>query len=100
MGKKQQKPPEKPALNPAALTLAQAAKILTKAGGKAVSEKMLAQTLRTLETDGLVARDAKPVVPPYVEYSLTPLGTELAQRLLPLMDWIVDHAPAIVDQAG
>jgi DNA-binding HxlR family transcriptional regulator len=65
-----------------------------------VSEKMLAQTLRTLETDGLVARDAKPVVPPYVEYSLTPLGTELAQRLLPLMDWIVDHAPAIVDQAG
>ena len=45
MGKKQQKPPEKPALNPAALTLAQAAKILTKAGGKAVSEKMLAEDL-------------------------------------------------------
>src|SRR5688572_32937285 len=37
-----------------------------------VSEKMLAQTLRTLVADGLVLRDARPVVPPHVEYSLTP----------------------------
>ena len=36
-----------------------------------VSEKMLAQTLRTLDADGLVERDAQPVVPPHVEYSLT-----------------------------
>src|SRR5690242_11075247 len=39
-----------------------------------VSEKMLAQTLQTLERDGFVHREARPVIPPHVEYSLTPLG--------------------------
>lgn len=62
-----------------------------------VSEKMLAQTLRTLHSDGLVDRDARPVVPPHVEYSLTPLGHELAARLVPLMDWIAVNATQIVD---
>lgn len=61
-----------------------------------VSEKMLAQTLRTLEADGLVHRDARPVVPPHVEYSLTPLGTDLAERLVPLMLWVVANAGTIV----
>ncbi|GHC82235.1 DUF24 family HxlR-type transcriptional regulator [Nocardiopsis terrae] len=56
-----------------------------------ISEKMLAQTLRTLETDGLVARDAKPVVPPYVEYSLTGDGAEVTALLLPLLDWVQAH---------
>jgi DNA-binding HxlR family transcriptional regulator len=65
-----------------------------------VSEKMLAQTLRTLEADGLVHRDARPIVPPHVEYSLTARGRELADRLVPLMDWIADHAPAIVADAA
>ena len=46
--------------------------------GQGVSEKMLAQTLRTLAEDGLVHREARPVVPPYVEYSLTARGHELA----------------------
>ncbi len=64
-----------------------------------VSEKMLAQTLRTLEADGLVHREARPVVPPHVEYSLTPRGQELADRLVPLMDWIAEHAPTILDEA-
>ena len=64
-----------------------------------VSEKMLAQTLRMLEADGLVHRDARPVVPPHVEYSLTARGSELAERMVPLMDWIADHAPAIVGDA-
>src|SRR6478609_470834 len=45
-----------------------------------VSEKMLAQTLRQLEADGLVHRDARPVVPPHVEYSLTDRGAGLAER--------------------
>lgn len=63
-----------------------------------VSEKMLAQTLRTLEADGLVHRDAKPVVPPHVEYSLTPLGRGLANHLVPLMAWVAEHATAIVDR--
>jgi DNA-binding HxlR family transcriptional regulator len=62
-----------------------------------VSEKMLAQTLQTLERDKLVHRDARPVIPPHVEYSLTPLGRELSARLLPLMEWIVENAPAIVE---
>jgi DNA-binding HxlR family transcriptional regulator len=61
-----------------------------------ISEKMLAQTLRQLEADGLVRRDAKPVVPPHVEYSLTPLGRELAGHLLPLMAWINANADAIL----
>lgn len=61
-----------------------------------VSEKMLAQTLRTLEQDGLVLRVAHPVIPPHVEYSLTPLGRELSDRLTPLMDWIAGNADAIL----
>lgn len=60
-----------------------------------VSEKMLAQTLRTLEQDGFVHRDAQPVIPPRVDYSLTPLGRELAEHLLPLLGWIVAHAESI-----
>lgn len=64
-----------------------------------VSEKMLAQTLRTLAADGLVHRDARPVVPPHVEYSLTAPGEELAAHLVPLMEWIGRHAgdPSIGD---
>ena len=61
-----------------------------------VSEKMLAQTLRTLEADGFVHREAHPVIPPHVEYSLTPLGQELVALLMPLFTWIVEKSPAIV----
>ncbi|MFJ9173688.1 winged helix-turn-helix transcriptional regulator [Streptomyces sp. NPDC102360] len=51
-----------------------------------VSEKMLAQTLRSLERDGLVRRRLSDGVPPQVEYALTPLGTAFAQRLRALAD--------------
>ncbi|VTR76987.1 winged helix-turn-helix transcriptional regulator [Cellulomonas hominis] len=61
-----------------------------------ISEKMLASTLRTLEADGLVLREATPSIPPRVDYSLTPLGRELAEHLLPLMAWIGAHAEGIV----
>ena len=61
-----------------------------------VSEKMLAQTLQTLERDGLVIRDARPVIPPHVDYRLSPLGAELVDRLLPLMEWILANAETIV----
>ncbi len=61
-----------------------------------VSEKMLAQTLRTLEGDGFVRRDAQPTIPPRVEYSLTTRGVELADRLRPLMQWIADNASDIL----
>ena len=52
-----------------------------------LSQKMLAQTLRSLERDGLVTRTAFPTVPVTVEYALTPLGRTLATALRPLMDW-------------
>jgi DNA-binding HxlR family transcriptional regulator len=61
-----------------------------------VSEKMLAQTLRTLEADGFVHRDAQPTIPPRVDYSLTDRGRALAERLLPLMDWIAENAEDIL----
>lgn len=61
-----------------------------------VSEKMLAQTLRTLESDGFVLREAQPSIPPRVDYSLTPRGVELADRLRPLMQWIADNADDIL----
>jgi DNA-binding HxlR family transcriptional regulator len=50
-----------------------------------VSEKMLSQTLHALERDGLVHREAQPTNPPRVDYQLTPLGREVAERLLSLI---------------
>ena len=72
-----------------------------KIGG--VSERMLAQTLQVLEADGFVRRRAYPVVPPHVEYSLTPLGEEVAERVRLLADWIevnVHRIPRSADDAG
>jgi len=60
-----------------------------------VSERMLAQTLHWLEGDGLVARKAYDVVPPHVEYSLTPLGREAAEKVRGLADWIETSMPRI-----
>ncbi|MFJ2708222.1 winged helix-turn-helix transcriptional regulator [Streptomyces sp. NPDC087428] len=52
-----------------------------------VSEKMLSQTLRTLERDGFVDRDAKPVIPPRVDYTLTAMGREAAEQVWGLARW-------------
>ncbi|MFC9908142.1 winged helix-turn-helix transcriptional regulator [Streptomyces sp. NPDC059862] len=52
-----------------------------------VSEKMLTQTLQTLERDGMVHRDAKPVIPPRVDYSLTEIGREAAEQVQGLALW-------------
>ncbi|MGI0704611.1 winged helix-turn-helix transcriptional regulator [Pseudomonas aeruginosa] len=60
-----------------------------KIGG--VSERMLAQTLQLLESDGMVERHAYEVVPPHVEYALTPLGKEAAARVRELADWVEAH---------
>ncbi len=65
-----------------------------------VSEKMLAQTLRTLEADGFVHREAFPVIPPKVEYSLTPMGSELAGHLVPLLGWVAERADEIVNRSS
>jgi DNA-binding HxlR family transcriptional regulator len=61
-----------------------------------ISEKMLAQTLRVLEADGFVHRDAQPTIPPRVDYSLTDRGHEIAARILPLMAWIDVNAADIL----
>ncbi|MET8977589.1 helix-turn-helix domain-containing protein [Streptomyces sp. NPDC004539] len=62
-----------------------------------VSEKMLAQTLQTLERDGFVHRAAQPVIPPRVDYSLTPLGHEAAERVRSLAAWTQTRLPEIFE---
>lgn len=62
-----------------------------------VSERMLAQTLQWLEADGLVNRKVFDVVPPHVEYSLTPLGLEAAEKVRGLADWVVSSLPRILE---
>jgi DNA-binding HxlR family transcriptional regulator len=56
-----------------------------------ISQRMLTRTLRDLERNGLVDRKVYPVVPPMVEYSLTPLGLTLNQVLKSLCDWSTDN---------
>ena len=65
-----------------------------KVGG--VSEKMLAQTLQQLERDGFIRRVSYPVVPPHVEYSLTPLGDGIGRQVEALTDWIEINLPSII----
>lgn len=65
-------------------------------GIEGISEKMLAQTLRTLESDGFVLREVQAVVPPRVDYSLTERGRELSRLFLPLMEWIDANAVDIL----
>jgi len=64
---------------------------------RGINERMLALTLRRLEGDGLVARRSLPVVPPHVEYSLTPMGREAAERVEGLFDWIETNLPSILE---
>jgi DNA-binding HxlR family transcriptional regulator len=61
-----------------------------------VSEKMLAQTLHALERDGLVRRAARATNPPYVEYSLTPLGQEATERLRALIELVEGRMPEVL----
>ncbi|MBX8497838.1 helix-turn-helix domain-containing protein [Pseudomonas cichorii] len=68
--------------------------IRRKIGG--VSEKMLAQTLQNLEYDGFVNRKSLPVVPPHVEYRLTPMGEEIALQVETMARWIEGNMPRIM----
>ncbi|MEM7736432.1 MAG: helix-turn-helix domain-containing protein [Deinococcota bacterium] len=61
-----------------------------------ISQKMLTQTLRKLERNGLVVRTVYPVVPPKVEYVLTDLGSSLHEVLRPLCKWSQTHMPDIL----
>ena len=62
-----------------------------------VSERMLAQTLRVLEDDGFILRRAYPVVPPHVEYELTPLGCVVAEKVHALAACIESNLDAILE---
>jgi DNA-binding HxlR family transcriptional regulator len=56
-----------------------------------ISQRMLTLTLRQLERDGLVCRTVYPVVPPRVEYALTPMGATLLETIQPLVAWARAH---------
>ena len=60
-----------------------------------ISQKMLTQTLRSMETDGLVKRTVIDVIPPHVEYGLTPFGRTLSDPLVAICRWAMDHLPEV-----
>ena len=68
-----------------------------KRGIEGISQKMLTQTLRRLEADGLVDRRAFATVPATVEYALTPLGCSLHRALGPLRQWAEDNMSRVLD---
>lgn len=65
-----------------------------------VSQKMLTQTLRALERDGLITRTVIPTVPVTVSYELTDLGRSLHQVTRGLRSWAQDHMPQILSHRG
>ncbi len=65
-----------------------------------VSERMLAQTLQWLEADGLVARKSYPVVPPHVDYTLTPMGEQAAELVGNLAEWIEENVMKMPGRAA
>ena len=60
-----------------------------------ISEKVLTQTLRTMERDGLIGREVHAEVPPRVEYALTPLGASLASPMKALGAWGLAHGSRV-----
>jgi DNA-binding HxlR family transcriptional regulator len=61
-----------------------------------VSQKMLTQTLRALERDGLVCRTVYPVIPPHVEYRLTELGRSLLPAINALQAWAQNNVDRVL----
>lgn len=60
-----------------------------------ISQKMLTQTLRAMEADGLVTRTVHPVIPPHVDYTLTPLGSSLSYAFCGVWQWVEEHQAEI-----
>ena len=60
-----------------------------------ISQRMLAQTLKRLETDGLISRTVYPTIPPRVDYALTPVGRSFMEPLEGLIAWAEAHAAGI-----
>ncbi|OLF51946.1 winged helix-turn-helix transcriptional regulator [Pseudomonas chlororaphis] len=65
-----------------------------------ISQKMLTQTLRELERDGLLERTVLQVMPPMVEYALTPLGWRFVEPLRALYAWADENADALDELVG
>jgi DNA-binding HxlR family transcriptional regulator len=63
-----------------------------------ISRRMLSETLKSLERDGLIWRKVTPTTPPAVEYGLTDRGRSLIVALRPLVDWAAAEAPAILTE--
>lgn len=62
-----------------------------------VSPKMLTQTLRSLERDGIATRTVTPSVPVRVDYELTPLGRNLCSLLVAVKDWAELHIEEVIE---
>lgn len=60
-----------------------------------ISQRMLTQTLRDLQQDGLISRTVLPTAPPMVEYRLTPLGESFVGPLQQILTWAVDNQHTI-----
>jgi len=60
-----------------------------------ISQKMLTQTLRQMERDGLATRIVHPVVPPHVDYALTPLGNSLSAAFCGVWSWAETHLATV-----
>jgi DNA-binding HxlR family transcriptional regulator len=69
------------------------AELLRKIGG--ISQKVLTETLRDLERNGLVIREDRRTLPPHVEYRLSPLGRSLSEALVALDRWAERNFPAL-----
>lgn len=63
-----------------------------------VSERMLAETLKRLEQDGMLTRKSMNTVPPHVEYTLTEHGKQAGQRIKNLVDWLEEQLPNLIKQ--
>ncbi|MBB3095333.1 DNA-binding HxlR family transcriptional regulator [Actinoplanes campanulatus] len=63
----------------------------------AITKKVLAETLRAMERDGLVTRTEFPANPPHVEYALTPLGRSLLTLIDAARDWCAEHLPELTE---
>ncbi|WP_221091024.1 winged helix-turn-helix transcriptional regulator [Deinococcus aquaedulcis] len=61
-----------------------------------ISQKMLTKTLRQMEADGLLRRTVHPVIPPRVEYTLTPLGHSLSEAFCPVWLWAEANYAAVM----
>jgi DNA-binding HxlR family transcriptional regulator len=70
--------------------------LAARVGG--ISQKMLAQTLRSLERDGFVTRTVYPEIPPRVEYELTALGRSLQAPLRALEEWAIENMTEVVQR--